>query len=596
MSSRTREARVALWGALILVPGASAQTTLSWTARLDGSGSGDDVATHVAVDDAGNVYVMGSSKGLGPGGLDGLDFLTAKYDAAGNELWSVRFDGSNGSFDEAYAIDVDSAGCVYVTGVSTSSGSGLDATTIKYDPDGNELWVQRYDGEAGSEDGAVDLVVDETDDEFGRVYVTGWSDGTGAGLFGWDMLTVAYSTDGVALWERRYDGPSSGGDRGNALALDDSGNLYVTGRSRGLGTSDDYTTIKYDAAGQLQWLARYDGPGSGIDNALDVAVDAAGGVYVTGYSDGTGAGPSGWDCATVRYDALGNELWAARFDGLGNDWDEGWQLALDDAGNVHVGGGSITSGNNWDYLTLKYDPAGAELWSRTYDGPASGFDEAFGIAVDGAGRVFVTGDSEGAFGHDDFATLAYDADGTRLWVSRFDGTGEDFDAAYAITADGAGNLVVVGESAGSGSDYLVALLPPEGLYADREQLSLSAGGQQTWTLGAGLEHAAQFYLVLGSAIGTAPAFPIGGEELPVAPDGYFVTMLQFPNSAVHVGSFGLLDASGGGQAALNLPPGTNPALAGTTLFHAFLTLDTTTFPGIPIVDSASNATSVALVP
>ena len=104
-----------------------------------------------------------------------------------------------------------------------------------------EAWVARYNGPANGYDVAVLLAVDDS----GNVYVTGRSIGSGTG---WDYATIKYCSSGDTLWVRRYNGTGNSDDWAHALAVDDSGNVYVTGGSDGAGTSHDYATIKYAQA------------------------------------------------------------------------------------------------------------------------------------------------------------------------------------------------------------------------------------------------------------------------------------------------------------------------------------------------------------
>jgi hypothetical protein len=109
-------------------------------------------------------------------------------------------------------------------------------------------------------------------------------------------------------WVARYNGSANLDDGGHAIVGDNSGNVYVTGGSHGLGTDLDYATIKYNSAGQQQWVARYNGPAYGWDRAAAIARDSSGNVYVTGQSLGLG---TGYDYATVNYDSAGQQQWVA---------------------------------------------------------------------------------------------------------------------------------------------------------------------------------------------------------------------------------------------------------------------------------------------
>src|SRR4030042_1048528 len=308
-----------------------------------------------------------------------------------------------------------------------------------------EEWVARYNGPGNDNDGAYAIAVDGT----GNVYVTGQSYG-GDSTYNY-YATIKYNSAGDTVWVRRYNGPGNDSDYACAIAVDGTGNVYVTGSSVGSGTADDYATIKYDSAGNTVWVRRYDGSVNNEDWASAIAVDGTGNVYVTGSS--VGSGTSSYDYATIKYDSAGNTLWVRRYNGPDNDWDLARAIAVDGTGNVYVTGSIYGSGTYDDYATIKYNSAGDTLWVRRYNGPGNSVDWASAIAVDGTGNVYVTGSCVGSGTSDDYATIKYNSAGDTLWVGRYNGPGDDY--ARAIAVDGTGNVYVTGESSGSGTadDY-----------------------------------------------------------------------------------------------------------------------------------------------
>jgi FlgD Ig-like domain/IPT/TIG domain/Beta-propeller repeat len=353
-----------------------------WLRTLDGGGS--DAAFAITTDLAGNVYVTGSSAG-------GFYFMTAKYSAAGDRLWVQTFT-TIGEGDAGTDIAVDHEGNVYVTGYNMETS--LDIITIKYSPGGVELWVRRFDSGNG-EDVPAAIACDAS-----GIYVTGRSNSS--------FTTIKYDFNGVQQWVRNYNG-GFGSDAPAALALDAAGNLYVTGQSTGSGTNHDYATIKYDAAGTELWVRRYDGPTTTFardyDRAAALAVDAAGNVFVTGNSSD--------DFATVKYDAAGTEVWVRRYNGPGAGADWAKAIAVDASGNSYVSGSSFgNSTTQYDFATLSYDPSGAVRWTERYNGPGNFYDTAYSIAVH-SGNVYVSGSSGGIGTGLDYTTIKY-APGTSV--------------------------------------------------------------------------------------------------------------------------------------------------------------------------------------
>ena len=399
----------------------------AWVARYNGSGNNSDWAKAIAVDSSGNVYVTGLSDENG-----GSDYATIKYSQSGQEEWVARY-RRPGNEGQGNAIAVDAAGNVYVTGGIAMCQNPAYAT-IKYDSAGHQQWVATYgNGEATA------IAVDGS----GNVYVSGHS----AGVY----TTIKYNPVGEQQWVAV--GPPDGliANGLEAIAIDGFGNVYVTGTTNGHGPGGDfdYGTIKYNSAGQQQWLATYNGPMDGWDQARGIAVDGSGNVYVTGRSEGLGTGR--FDYATVKYNPSGQEQWVARYNGPGNDWDGAEAIAVDGSGNVYVTGESVGS-NVFDYATIKYDSSGQQQWVARYDGPGSSWDTARAIALDASNSVYVTGSSL-ANGGTDYATIKYNGIGQEEWVVRYTGSKEGTDDAYAIAVDSSGNVYVTGNSGTYNIDY-----------------------------------------------------------------------------------------------------------------------------------------------
>jgi uncharacterized delta-60 repeat protein len=366
--------------------------TEQWVTRYDGPGSGADEAYSIALDDAGNAYVTGYSIGL-----TSSDYATIKYDGSGIQQWVARYDGPAEDLDAGIALAVNQEGVVFVTGFSQGIGSGYDYATIRYSSEGAEQWVSRYSGEANGGDEPFDIAVDES----GNTYVTGYSYN---GSTSFDYITIKYDSDGTEQWVEKYDGPANGGDLAYAIAVDDLENVYVTGYSYGDSTYSDYLTIKYNSNGAEQWIVRYSGPGNSTDIAEAIALDQAGNVYVTGHSTGIDTDD---DYATIKYDSNGIEQWVARYDGPLSEDDYAYDIALDDAGNVYVTGYTTATNTYSDCTTIKYDNNGAEQWAVTYDGPESDDDEGYELALDSAGNIYVTGYSTGTGTEYDYTTIKY---------------------------------------------------------------------------------------------------------------------------------------------------------------------------------------------
>jgi hypothetical protein len=417
-----------------------------WARRFNGPGNGTDVARAVVVDGSGKIIVTGSSTNL----AGNADYYTVKYAPAdGTLVWEKFYNGTGGGSDYPLAVAVDNDGNVVATGSSYGSGGSNDYYTAKYAAaDGALLWEKRYNGTGNSDDSAFAVAVDGS----GDVIVTGSSYGSGSDN---DFYTAKYAAaDGALLWEKRYNGPANGADVAKAVALDSSGNVIVTGYSFGGASDNDYYTAKYAAAdGALIWEKRYNGTGNNADIAEAVAVDSSDNVIVTGSSFGIGLNT---DYYTAKYAAAnGALLWEKRYNGTGGGADSAKAVAVDAGNNVVVTGHSTGSGSGVDYYTAKYGGAGgALLWEQRYNGPLNRDDYGQALALSTTGDVIVAGYSSGIGSGTDYCTLKYaGTDGTPLWEKRYNGLGNGEDIAQAVTIDGSGNVIVTGYSTGSGGNF-----------------------------------------------------------------------------------------------------------------------------------------------
>ena len=376
--------------------------------------------------------------------------------------------------DEGFGLAVDAIGNVYVAGYSTATwGSpvsahhgSFDAFLAKLDSNGNLTW-NTFIGGSGDEIGTA-LAIDVA----GNAYVTGYSTATwgspvnafSGGIY--DAFVAKLDSNGTPLWNTFVGGGPD--DRGHAIAVDVTGNVYLAGLSRASwgtpvrafsGGDYDAFAAKLDPSGNLTWNT-FLGSG-GTDHGYAVAVDVGGNVYVVGFSNATWGSPvraySGGAAAfAAKLDSSGALTWNT-FLGGGND--SGTAVAVDVSGNVYVGGSSRATwgspvrafSGNQDAYAAKLDSSGALTWN-TFLGSSGEASVGNAVAVDMSGNVYVVGYSGETWGsparaftggYDAFAAQL-DSNGTLTW-NTFLGSGAT-DYGYALAVDGSANVYVAGSS------------------------------------------------------------------------------------------------------------------------------------------------------
>jgi hypothetical protein len=284
-------------------------------------------------------------------------------------------------------------------------------------------------------------------------------------------------------WARTWGG--SGFDVGYGVVSDGSGNVYVTGYFWGTAdfnpdggdpriSNGDYDIFlsKFDSSGNFEWVRTWGG--SGWDQCSGVATDGSGNVYITGKFNSTvdfdpGGGDihtskGGTDVFLSKFDSSGNFKWARTWGG--SDHDSGNGVAADGSGNVYVtgyfrgtvdfdpGGGDLhTSNGPYDVFLSKFDPFGNFEWTRTWGGSA--WDIGCGVASDGSGNVYITGNFGSTVDFDpgggdphicnggyDVFLSKFDSSGNFEWARTWGGS--DTDLGCGVAADGSGNVYITG--------------------------------------------------------------------------------------------------------------------------------------------------------
>ena len=334
------------------------------------------------------------------------------------------------------------------------------------------------------------------------------------------MTTTAFAQAPSFLWAK-----SAGGidyDRGQSIAVDASGNSYVTGyfnsssitfgsttlTNAGSGSSDMYV-VKYDGSGNVLWAKN--AGGTDYDAGYSIAVDSSGNSYVTGYFNSSSitfgsttlTNNGGYDMCVVKYDGSGNVVWAKNAGGISSDF--GYSIAVDVSGNSYVTGsfssasitfGSTTlmnasSGSN-DIYVVKYDGSGNVVWAKRAGG--TGNDIGYSFAVDASGNSYATGVfksssitfgsttlTNASSGSNDIYVVKYDGSGNVVWAKSAGGTGYDFGSS--ITVDASGNSYATGYFASSSITFGSTTLTRSGVY-DMYVVKYDGNGNVLWATSA----------------------------------------------------------------------------------------------------------------
>ncbi len=418
-------------------------------------GSGNDSGTAITVDAAGNIYVAGGYSGTASFeltnktslGMD--DIFVAKYNKNGALQWVQSAGGADK--DSVRSIAVDGEGNVYISG-SYKSSATFNATTVtslgdtdiflaKYNAGGTLQWVKSAGG-TGSDAGSG-LAIDGSN----KIYLVGSYTGnatfgalskTAAGLS--DIFLAKYDVDGTALWVESAGGTND--DFGQAITLDSSGKIHITGYFKGSANFGSFNKIadasyfdvfvaEYDPVG-LTWNSAESAGGINHEYSQSIAVDLSGNIYVTGSflgtfvfgSDSKTVAGSLEDTFTIKFNSSGTPQWINSIGGTG--FESGRGVVIDNSGNVLVAGFYSWTGTSFGINKVSFGLDDAYVVSYTPNGDLTGMkvmgwtgnDMARSIAKDSKGNIYVTGHFSNSIYFD--KALETSKGGTDMFVIRLD--------------------------------------------------------------------------------------------------------------------------------------------------------------------------------
>lgn len=356
--------------------------------------------------------------------------------------WTDTYDA--GGLEQGLAVAADPSGSVYAAGFVMVAGQGANWVVRKYTPDGAVLWTQTYNNATGNWDDIAQAVAVAPG---GDVVVAGY-EYTGTSI---DWLIRRYTSGGALVWSVGYNSPANDFDETHTVAVSPTGEIWVGGHeyrpdlSQGL----NWRLHKYSAAGGLLGSWTYNGPASGDDFIDALAVDAAGSVYVGG-SEFVLAQDMNW--RIVKYSAAGSVQWSDGWNSPANGYDLVHGIAVA-GGEVTVAGHEdrpdLGQSRNW--RIRRYTDAGALRWSVDYHG-GFGFDDAYGVTMDPLGNAYLAGYAQTAGGFNEWRITRYGPGGAADWAI----AGGNGGIGYAAAVDPGGAVDVVGfTTTGSGSDLHV---------------------------------------------------------------------------------------------------------------------------------------------
>lgn len=430
----------------IIPAGIISQVSSQWVHRINGSANSFDIATTLRLDAAGNPVVFGNINQTG----SFTDIIAVKYSPSGSIMWQAVFNGFSSGLDECKDAVIASDGSCYITGFTADTMQVIKVIIIKVSSSGEILWSRVFLPPVYNQGMGLGITVDN----FGNILVCGSlrrTNGTNT------TAILKYSQAGNLLGSAYFNKTASSSETPVSICTDNSGSVYLLASSNAIGGVNDILMLKFSPQLNLRWQNTFSGNAIGSDIPVKMILSRDNKLVVAAAVYNA---PGGFDYAAYRFDTSSALIMQYFYNGTGNNHDIPYDIASDTANNIFITGASRnydTLGSE-DIYTMKIDPTGVLIWGRRFNGFGQGLDYGITVAVDNRGNVFVGGTTDKHSFHQQYALLKYGHQGDLHWLEEYSVIENSEDFVYTAACDNRGSVYITGISFDSTSDYDIATI------------------------------------------------------------------------------------------------------------------------------------------
>ena len=414
----------------------SSTGTKIWSGVFAGTALNDDIPTSIRLGSNGNVLVSGYSDADNTANILN-DVVFLQFSSTGALQIKQIYKGSPDFNDEGFDLAQMPNGNVVIVGNSSDAKLQTDALCMIYNGNKAPIYSSLYKGLGDNNENVRNMVIDPQ----GKVYFCGYSVNRNLNR---DFSYGCIDDKGAVIWKKDTSGTLFGSDEeANAIAIDPSSNIIVSGYLKNSGTSSDLYLEKVNPQGVRIWNFAYDSPFHESDRTNDMVVNTAGDIYLVGKSDVDQSWLVNDDILVMKVSSAGSLLWKTTY-AASSLIDRAQFVKLTSKGDVIVAG-ILQNGINDNVIVLKYGPTGTLIWSKVFDYQGAN-DKLNDLLIDLSDNIYLVGQAQKQNGSSDYNAFVacVNQAGQQVWVNFIGKNGLTMDEAVSISLAKDNTLWVAG--------------------------------------------------------------------------------------------------------------------------------------------------------